>query len=804
MKRKIFFALFSVVVCVLFTSFAQAQTVERYVTLDGTNSLVRVFNLSDNAQVAAIQAGATPNSVVFSPDGRLAYTANLNERYLSVIDLTIQAEIKRIRPVRADQLAISADGKTIVATDIDDESLTVVNTETLSTAGQIQLNGLLGDDPNSFDLSFNNPVIFGNKLYQNSSADIAAIDLGTKAITLLSGPDDSFFFQSAENLAITPDGKILAAIRAAGLVLIDTRTNTTVTTVPFDFAISVAAGPKPGNPAEMVGYCINFNFAVPGPVLDVVDLTAGSATFGQILKEAPLPAPLSTALAQVSVNADGSRVFISGSNVSPNLLILDGAAIISDPANSILFQTKIALQNRVVADVHTPIRPSATAPIVTRINKSRITNDENIDLRITGRGFKPGATVRVGSLDPIPATFISPSTLAVTIPRNAPSQSASIIVTNPSRESGILRSSLQIDTPGSLAPGTAVAGGFATSTINRIDPANDQGISVTLPAGPRPSGGAITPDGLRAYVLDNFQPAAVTVINLATGATEAHIVLNGSASSLPGEIKGLMFAKRPLTGKLVAYVVASRRPTLDLYVIDADPASPTFNNVIDDIPTNIVTADNTQGPLAITPDGRFAYIDELDATAGANLLVVDLVTRAVTTIPIATLAVSSFQGTMEISPDSKFIVLSADDGSFRIFDIAVNPNNPVLAAVLHGTIPPGKSAVFLGFPRIVGGRLFSLDTFDNVVNIFNFNSASRDFSELASYAVPGNTTDITCAGDVTPDGRLIYFPLREDDTVSLLDVQKILRYDPDALITNVGIGVGSLWVAANPSLPNGR
>src|SRR6185369_7674257 len=189
------------------------QTAERYIVLDGVASTARVFNASNNTEISTIQTGTTANSIAISPNGRLAFVAALNGQFISVIDLTTQSEIRRIRGVRADQLAISPDGKKVVVTDVENEQIKVIDASTLNIVKQISLNGLAGDDPNSNDLFFNNPVVFGNKAYLNTSADIVSVDLDTAAVTAMSGPDDFFFFQGAENAAITPDGKTLLAIR---------------------------------------------------------------------------------------------------------------------------------------------------------------------------------------------------------------------------------------------------------------------------------------------------------------------------------------------------------------------------------------------------------------------------------------------------------------------------------------------------------------------------------------------------------------------------------------------------------------
>jgi len=172
--------------------------------------------------------------------------------------------------------------------------------------------------------------------------------------------------------------------------------------------------------------------------------------------------------------------------------------------------------------------------------------------------------------------------------------------------------------------------------------------------------------------------------------------------------------------------------------------------------------------------------------------------RNVTIIPSTTLGFAFFEPSMELSSDGKLIVIGGDDGNLRIFDVGTNPSSPTLVATLHGSTPPGLQPVFLGFPRIVGERLFSFDISTNVINIFNFKPATGDFTELANFAMPGPTTDLEALFDVTPDGTLLYAPIREEDSVAIVDVQKVLNHDPDALITKIGVGLAPTYIVVRP------
>ena len=787
---------------------APAQTAERYIVLESTSSRAHVFNVSDDLETASIQTGTSANSIAISPNGRLAFIASLNGQFVSVIDLTVQSEIKRIRGIRADQIAISPDGKKVVVTDVEDESIKVIDASTLTVIKQISLNGQAGDDPNSIDLFFNNPVIFGNKVYLNTSADVVSVDLDTDVVTPFTGPDDFLFFQGAENAAITPDGKSLLAIRLNGLVVIDPAHFTT-TTVPFVFAFGVAAAPHPTDPSKVVALVMNFG-PIGETLLSMVDVTRGSPTFGQILAEVTMPPGVPTGQnTMVTANGQGTRAYVNTSNagVNPNLIVVDTAAMLADPAAAIVHQGLVAPSARAVAVGFTLNQPPATAPVITAVNENQIKNDNGKIIHIIGAGFAPDAVVRIGNMDPLTPDEASSFLLRVSVPSNTPSGTFSIVVTNPNsaqdvsqqQQSGILLNAFSIETPPNFKPTRQAAlTNFGASTLSVLHTVKDDANTPQFATGPRPIGLALTPDGARAYIAPVFPPAAVDVFNFTTNLIEAHIVLNGQANSRPGQAKAIVLAPRLATGKLAAYVVASKRRGLDLYVIDADPTSPTFNQVVDDIPTGITTASATPGSLAMTPDGRFAFINELDNLGPSSFVIVNVAARTITKIPSITLGFSFFQPSMELSSDGKLIVIGGDDGNLRIFDVGTNPASPALVATLHGSTPPGLQPVFLGFPRIVGDRLFSFDISTNVINIFNFRPATNDFAELANFAIPGPTTDLEVVFDVTPDGKLLYVPIREEDSVAIVDVEKVLNHDPDALITKIGVGLAPTYLIMRP------
>ena len=44
----------------------------------------------------------------------------------------------------------------------------------------------------------------------------------------------------------------------------------------------------------------------------------------------------------------------------------------------------------------------------------------------------------------------------------------------------------------------------------------------------------------------------------------------------------------------------------------------------------------------------------------------------------------------------------------------------------------------------------------------------------------------------------MYAPLREEDSIAILDVEKIVNHAPEALITKIGVGLAPSYVVVRP------
>jgi WD40 repeat protein len=594
------------------------------------------------------------------------------------------------------------------------------------------------------------------------------------------------------------------------LVIINTTANGVVWSIPVDFAFAVSASRNASSPGKIYGYMLQF---VGGTTVhfSIIDLSLSSFNFGEIIGDLPLPPafPLDL-IAHIAPNSDGTRVLLTTSSVKPNVYIVDT----SNPFVPALVGSPISVDTNIhdVASRITQNQPPATAPVVAAVSAPLVVNSATTPLQISGSGFASDAQVRIGHLDPQAAQFISSSLLQVSVPADAPAQDASIIVTNPNLSQGAAGA----DQSGILRNAFVIASGPAFQPINEVAVVNagDATLSVlnassaapnpAFPAPDRIVGLAITPDGKRAYVERTFAPATIDVFNFITNSFEASIPLNASPAGQPGQTRGIVIAPRFSTGKPAAYVASSVRTapgrfSLTLYVIDADPTSATFNTVVTTLPTGEPRASSTSGGIAVTPDGHFAFVNGLETNGTGDLVILDLTSGVSTVIPMGTLGVAAFQPMLELSPDGRFLVLVANDGSAHVFDIS-NPAAPVLFATIHGTPPAGFGPLVLQ-PRIIGNTMYTFDIFQNVVAIFNFNPGANNFSQLATFAIPAKPTNFAVVHDVTADGKLMYVPLREQDSVAVIDTAKVLAGDPSALLTEIGAGISPHLAAVRPATP---
>jgi YVTN family beta-propeller protein len=111
-----------------------------YLTCENS-AVVAVIDRKTNKVVEAIESGSTNgHRLIISPDGKRLYTENEEDATVSVIDLTTRkliGKIKTPRPLAG--IAISADGKTVVAVDDAQPTLFLIDTDASAVRDEVVL-----------------------------------------------------------------------------------------------------------------------------------------------------------------------------------------------------------------------------------------------------------------------------------------------------------------------------------------------------------------------------------------------------------------------------------------------------------------------------------------------------------------------------------------------------------------------------------------------------------------------------------------------------------------------------------------
>ena len=116
-----------------------------YITCENS-AVVAVIDRSAHKVVDAIESGSTNgHRLIISPDGQRLYTENEEDATVSVIDLPKRKLLHKIetpRPLAG--IAISADGRTVVAVDDEQPMLFLIDTESERVAHTVRLQGRSG------------------------------------------------------------------------------------------------------------------------------------------------------------------------------------------------------------------------------------------------------------------------------------------------------------------------------------------------------------------------------------------------------------------------------------------------------------------------------------------------------------------------------------------------------------------------------------------------------------------------------------------------------------------------------------
>src|SRR5689334_1446857 len=179
-----------------------------YITCENS-AVVAVIDPKTHKVVDAIDSGSTNgHRLIISPDGQRLYTENEEDGTVSVIDLPkrkLLGKIKTPRPLAG--IAISADGRTVVAVDDAEPTLFLIDTE----AGQVRQEVRLKDVPKAAQIA----------RYAPDNSLLGVTSLNSDTVSLI---DPSFREQTAIKVGHQPmdmafrDDELFVACQGDGSV----------------------------------------------------------------------------------------------------------------------------------------------------------------------------------------------------------------------------------------------------------------------------------------------------------------------------------------------------------------------------------------------------------------------------------------------------------------------------------------------------------------------------------------------------------------------------------------------------------
>ncbi len=796
-----------------------------------------VYDMATYTLQETMTAGYYTHSVNVGVNPRLAFLS-ANTEPMSVVDLTIGREIKKIPNVWGTSATLSNDGTSVLVWDDQNSTLDIIDVASLAVTQRVNLMPVMGSQA----ANGGTVVQVGTKAFLapsrfsfNGKSVAGVVDLSTFQVTAIPLPFTSYsYFQGWTGNAIaTPDGAYVAMVvdvyqgqDIPEMVLINTSTYAVTTKMlAISYPNAIVVTPNKSDPTMYFGYVTGADPQTFNPVAAVADFRPGSSTYGQILPSTIVQLNTfnrDSSGSGLAINSDGSKIVISGDGQmppAPNLLVLDTEKMLNDPENAIINSQSIAggasLYGLGIGTVN--LIPPSSAPTVTGV-EGNVINNQASQITVTGTNFMNGALVRIGGTAPLAATVNNASSLQVTVPVNAPADPGlDIIVTNPETgggldqqyQSGLLAGQLAIGLNPAFLPAqqfaslNAIGGG----TVRMFDLTQRE--MLTLTASPNPALNAIefAADGADLF---GANYADVSAWNTATGQ------MRGSQLFMPGSLairRPLAPSLDPLSGKPVVYApTASATSPYDLLlaVIDADPQSPTFNMVLRQIAAGLsYTTAPTNWAVVSRPDGHYVYAfyTHLDPDGATHLAIYDTVDSTAVVVPMDRFNVLTGQYQPTISADGKYLVLTGNNSSggyqLKVFDIGTNPISPRIIGVITPPRMRGVTNFNIQSYVISGSHLFALGLSNPNIVAFNFNPANNDYRAVAIYRLPGDEAAVFAPLAASPDGKYLYVAIEYNSLLAVLD-PNMLALGLDPLVTTIADSDSAHYLAASPVPPPSR
>ncbi len=779
-------------------------------------SSLSVLDLNSQKTNNVIDSGYIDWSVAVGPNPRLALVSGGD--YLSIVDLTIGREINRVEGVSLGESAVSSDGKMLLIADYDNETLDVIDLSQFKVTKKINLIPVLGQGA----YSLGSVVVVGTDAYvtsvfpDTSHPAVAVVDLSTfkvKAIPIPGGNVDGEAGFLTPNAAATPDGKYVVMVETYNsdfsfhVLYISTATNAvaqdySIATDPYGILIS------PSGSTQYAYILGSGGFPFSATVFNLQT--------GQLLPQTEVELDNYFSLpTTAAINPEGTRLVIGGAKLSqepnPNLVVINTSTLLTNPSQAVVGQATIAGGVRpygtAIASVVSK-RPS-TAPRITSVTPGTVNNATANVIQLTGTNFAAGAQVRFGTMAPLTATVLDPGHLKVTLPKNAPAQSAmDVIVTNPNLssppakqyQSGLLAGKFTIVAASAFQPEY----GFATLALGDWTVAvYDFGKRrmIDVPTSLVPFSVVFNRDGAEIYSVSSgirgLKPSNQLLdYNPATEVLQAQVPLGSSLNNGAIVLAPLTAPSvNPATDTPVVYVpvVTGNPGDLAVEMVDTWSGSSTFNQIINTTYAGLNSLIYLGGAGA-TPDGKYVYVNFLDIYTTYKYAIFDIVGNSVTVYDATALGVSALSDEVYVAPDGQSLLLNASDGSLAVFDISgANATHPALVATIHGSKP------YVYSWQVVGSLLFVLGE-PNTVIVFNFDRAHSNFSEIASYKF---ATGVASWLAVSPDGKLIYVTSIDSDMITVLDANRVVNHK-QPIVTAIGTPRAPFEVVMDPVANSGK
>jgi hypothetical protein len=831
--------LLALTICVLLlaaSSALMAQDKYLVTTQDGQASL---YDLATNTFIEANKgslgfgypfSGSGWGTPVPGPNDRLAFV--VSGHYIAVLDLTINREVARIRDVPFPALterpsaALTPSRELLLVARYGATGgssaplLSVVDTARLKVIGQVNLSAAFSGPPGAIVALNSRAYVFPSRVLAGEKA--AVVDLSKFGVSRIALPAGTFTGRIPVGW-VPEQGAIVMfenerADNKSHVVLISTSSDSIVADVAQSnryTSQALAVSPAHGNPFAY----ITANGG-QGSVAYAIDLRSNSPTYAQVLTATAVQLG-SFQPSGMAVSSDGSELVVAGVPglpQSPNVVVIDTGKMFSDPAQAVTAQLQIdngMAANDVCIAGFLTTKPN-TAPQVTAVSGD-ITNDAERQLQITGGNFLPGAVVRLGSMDRLPAELAGANSLTVTVPKNAPAgRGLDVVVTNPQvndaieqqNQSGVLAGGLNVLPNPQFQPKTQLATANGDGSFSVYDLA--QGSMTNVQSGQANHilfWPAFNIDGKQLYFAGgqvSSDSNVVMPVNLANNVPGADIAVPGTYVSFP---QTLAATRDPQSGKPVVVIAwADTDPQhydLHVGVIDSDAASPTFNTFVKTFDAGLNT--NTS-PMVMTasPDGKFAYVWYYDQTGG-QLGIVNLMTGQFTVVSPSSLGVLEFQQYISVTPDSKYLLLQNywnSRGRIKVFDVST-PTKPKRLIEITPIPISGRGFPYITAYRVAGEQLYAFDP-TGLVMVYNFRPSAGDFRERGYAIVPNLTFQSNFGFSV--DGAYLYVADAENEQVVVLDTAK-LKTGKDVLLTNLRAPYYPFAVdvsRAAPSVVNGK